>query len=164
MPKTSEKVKTLRINANRNILGLLDKLGIAYSRRGPLLQACCMCKHHGGDGTNPTAFSWRTDYGRWVCFTHHCETAYGTDIIGLVRSVLGMNFRQSVQWIEEALASGELGETIVDTAVNPTKPKLRLHEPVVEDRVKFLQPDLSYLVNRGFDPVVLKRYQVGTGS
>lgn len=69
----------IREHANSNINRILDILGITYVRRGDLVQACCPCKQHPGDGNNPTAFSWRDSAGHWVCLTHHCEQEFGGD-------------------------------------------------------------------------------------
>ena len=154
--------KVLRTLANRNVIGLLNRLGVPYDQRGPQLKGACLCKQHGGDGTNPTAFNWRSDYGRWICFTHHCELVYGNDIFGLVRSILGLTFHEAVEWIDKALTSGDLDDEETVVSDSPKEPSLHLHEPIVEDRLKFLKSDVSYLVGRGFDPVILAKYQVGT--
>ena len=96
MKMSDEEKKSLRNHANRNIAYLLDQLAISYTDRGDgLIQSCCGCKQHGGDRDNPTAFSWRPDLGKWVCWTHHCEEARGNDIFGLVSSVLGSNFKET---------------------------------------------------------------------
>jgi hypothetical protein len=43
------------------------------------------------------------DIGKWVCWTHHCEEERGNDILGLVSSVLGSDFRDTCKWLEDAL-------------------------------------------------------------
>lgn len=161
MTKTKEELKTLRVHANRNIVDILDSLGMSHSQRGPLLQAKCACAHHSGDGNNPTAFSWRLDYGRWVCFTHHCERGYGNDIFGLVRSVLEIKFAAAVKWIEASLSGVDLGANVSDSERTARQPRLHIHEPISEDRLKFLKPDHTYLAGRGFDTHILDSYGVG---
>jgi hypothetical protein len=158
---TKEHIKLLKVHANRNIGDVFDKLGISYSQRGPLMQAKCPCEHHAGDGNNDTAFSWRSDYGRWVCFTHHCERAFGNDIFGLLRSVLDVGFAGARKWLEEALADVDTAGPILETEVNARRPRLHIHEPITEDRLKFLDPDHSYLESRGFGSEVLDKHYVG---
>ena len=63
----------LRLLANRNITFILNKLNIVFEKRDLQIQGPCPCQQHGGDGNNRSAFSFRRDYGKWVCFTHHCE-------------------------------------------------------------------------------------------
>lgn len=161
---TTTQKNNLKNHANRVLPYILNKLGVAYTRRSDgLIQSCCPCQQHGGDGNNPTAFSWRMDIGKWVCWTHHCEEERGNDILGLVSSVLGSDFRDTCKWLEDALnedgidLSEEAG--IPENAVVGTK--LHSHVPLKEDNVRFLKSDPEYLLNRGFDKDILRKYQVG---
>lgn len=162
-----EKKRLIRNHANRNIAHLLSLLNVSYYDRGDgLIQACCPCKQHGGDRDNTTAWSWRTDLGKWVCWSHHCEEERGNDIFGLVSSVLSIGFRETFEWIEKSLQSKDINVTI--EATDPENlykgVTLHTHEPLPENNLKFLQPDPQYLLNRGFDLEVLRQYQVGFWS
>lgn len=164
---TKTKKQQIRNHANRNIAYLLDKLGVQYNDRGDgLVQACCPCQQHGGDGDNETAWSWRVDLGKWVCWSHHCEEDRGNDIFGLISSVLGTNFKETVDWISARLE--ERSVDIEDDAPDPESlhrgSKLHIHEPLAEDNLQFLQPDPQYLLNREFDLEVLRDYEVGMWS
>jgi len=159
-----EQKRTLRNHANRQIAYLLDKLGVEYHDRGDgLIQACCPCKQHGGDRDNPTAWSWRVDLGKWVCWSHHCEESRGNDIFGLISSVKGINFRETIKWITSMLEDREIDLTTA--APDPENlhrgVQLHIHEPLSEDNLKFLQPDPQYLLNRDFDLEVLRKYEAG---
>jgi len=159
--KTTTNKERLRTNANRQITNILDKLGIAYNDRGSLIQAACPCKHHGGDGDNTTAFSWRPHTGYWVCWTHHCQEKYGNDIFGLIRGVLDCDFYQAVRWITSVL-----GDEDIDVANLPAPPKRRpgeihVHDPLDETRLRFLKSHPQYLINRGYSPEVLDKYGIG---
>ena len=163
---TTEK-QSIRNHANRNISYVLERLGVEHlDRGGGLLQACCHCKQHGGDGDNTTAFSWRTDLGKWVCWTHHCEETRGNDVFGLVSSVKGTNFRETCQWLIKTLENIDVDLTT--EAPDPEALKkgvsLHIHEPLKEDNLKFLMPDPQYLLNRGFSLDVLRDYEVGLWS
>lgn len=159
--------KAIRNHANRNITYLLDKLKIEYLDRGDgLIQASCPCQQHSGDRNNRTAFSWRTDIGRWVCWTHHCEESRGNDVFGLISSIRGCGFKETIQYIESILKekSIDVNETIniSDNIYKGTV--LHVHEPLSEENLKFLQPDPTYLLERYFDRDILREYEVGLWS
>ena len=152
----------LREHANANINRIFDTLGIAYVRRGDLVQACCPCKQHPGDGDNPNAFSWRDSVGHWICWTHHCEQEYGGDVFGLIRSVVGCNFNECQDWIFKFLINNNVDPN-KDAA--PTKqyggPTLKVHEPLNETLLRYLQPKYDFLLQRGFQESTLQKFQIG---
>jgi len=161
---TTDKKRMLRNHANRNIAYLLDKLEVEFDDRGDgLIQAVCPCKQHGGDRSNHTAWSWRVDLGKWVCWSHHCEETRGNDIFGIVSSVRGINFIETVKWITATLEARDIN--LEDEVADPENlyrgTKLHLHEPLAEDNLKFLVPDPQYLLNREFDLDTLRDYEVG---
>lgn len=159
----SEK-NALRNHANRNITYLMDKLAMRYMDRGDgLIQSICPCKQHGGNRDNPTAFSWRPDIGKWICWSHHCEEAYGNDIFGLVSSVLGTSFKDTNKWVHERLAEKnvDVSQTVLPPENAYRGTSLHTHEPLKEDNLRFLQMDPEYLLNRGFSKEVLRDYQAG---
>jgi hypothetical protein len=164
---TTEKKRMIRNHANRNIIYILDKLNVLFYDRGDgLIQACCPCQQHGGDRDNHTAWSWRIDLGKWVCWSHHCEESRGNDVFGLVSSVKGLNFSETIKWIINTLENKD-----VDIETDAPDPEnlyrgvsLHIHEPMPEDNIKFLTPDPQYLLDRGFDLDVLRSYEVGLWS
>jgi len=163
----NNQIKTIRNYAARNIIYLLNKLDIEYYDRGNhLLQGRCPCKFHGGDGDNTTAFSWRKDIGKWVCWTHHCEEARGNDIFGLVSSVLDLTFTDTFDWVSKQLEACNINtsEEVLPLESNSRGNSLHVHEAIKEDNLKFLQPDPQYLIRRDFDIDVLRRYEVGMWS
>lgn len=166
IPRNEDK-RMIRNHANRNIAYILDRLGVEYDDRGDgLIQARCPCKQHGGDGDNPTAWSWRVDLGKWVCWSHHCEGTRGNDIFGLVSSVRGTGFRDTVSWIKDTLKrrNVDLTEKVADPENLHRGTQLHIHEPLAEDNLKFLESDPKYLLNRGFNSEVLRDYEVGLWS
>jgi hypothetical protein len=168
MTKTkNDQKRMIRNHANRNIAYLLDKLEVEFDDRGDgLIQACCPCRQHGGDRDNRTAWSWRVDLGKWVCWSHHCEENRGNDIFGLVSSVRGSSFPDTIEWIKNTLEQRDidLTEDVSDPENLYRGRKLHVHEPLSEDNLKFLSPDPQYLLNRGFDLEVLRNYEVGFWS
>lgn len=157
----------IRNHANRNITYLLDRMQVEFDDRGDgLIQAACPCSQHGGDRDNLTAWSWRIDLGKWVCWSHHCEEDRGNDIFGLVSSVKDISFIESVNWIAKTLEEKnvDIDEEVADPENLHRGKKLHIHEPLAEDNLKFLNPDPQYLINRGFDIDVLRQYEVGLWS
>lgn len=164
---TNSEKSRLKNHANRNIAYLLDKLEVGYSDRGDgLIQAVCPCQQHGGDRNNVSAFSWRIDLGKWVCWTHHCEEDRGNDIFGLVSSILGTNFRKTVDWVTDRLIEKDVNiNAACEAPVFAARgASLHVHEPLNEDNLNHLQPDPQYLLDRGFDQGVLRQYGVGLWS
>jgi DNA primase len=165
MNTSKQEKEALRLHANRNIIYLLDQMGLSYNDRGNcLLQSKCPAHQHGGDRNNHAAFSWRTDIGRWVCWSHHCEEKYGNDIFGLVSSILNIKFVDAINWISKKLEEKNIDITITDdieTSNNFQRDSFRVHEPLKEDHLKFLKPNLDFLLKRGFSKLVLQDYQTG---
>lgn len=156
--RTREEVDQLKVLAASNISELLDKLEISYSDNFNNYQGICPCEQHGGDRDNATAFSYSLSIGRWICFTHHCQEKFGSDAIGLVRSVLGLSFLEACDWIEENIKSegAEIGLSPIKRSVHSAR-----NMPISETNIKFLVKDYDYLVERGFDPQVLEKHEVG---
>ncbi len=163
MKTTTKKIdkENIRLHAGRNITSILDKLGIAYSQRGNLLQSTCPCNQHGGDGDNPIAFSWRTDIQHWICWTHHCEETYGGDIFGLIRSVFELNFNDAVFWVSDFLLKENIDISEDAEKPQPQKMGIVIHNPLDETRLKFLKPEPEFLLNRGYSVEVLNKFQIG---
>lgn len=154
--QTKNDVRNL---GSRNIHIILDALKIDYVSRDNLIQGCCPCKQHGGDGDNTKAFSWRHDIGHWVCWTHHCEETHGGDVYGLVRSCLNCSFEKSILFVQETLKNSN--GLNFDLIPQPKESPINIHSPIDEGRLRFLQKDFKYLIQRGFDPKVLNEYEVG---
>lgn len=165
MTKTSnEEKQALKLHANRNITYLLDQLAISYNDRGnSLIQSVCPAHQHGGDKTNTSAFSWRSDLGRWICWSHHCEENYGNDIFGLVSSVLNIGFLDAIKWVSQKLEEKNIEITLdnIETPQTYQRDTFHTHEPLKEDNLKFLKSELDFLINRGFSRLVLQDYQAG---
>lgn len=160
--KINEEYKeALRNHASRNLPYLLDRLNICYSDRGNGIITCqCPCANHGGDRSNSNAFSWRPDIARWICWSHHCEEQYGSDIFGLIRSILDIGFNDTIAWIIKELEESKID--ITEYIARPERQNIfHVHEPLKEDAIKFLIPSPKYLLDRGFDSLVLQDYQVG---
>lgn len=154
--------KRIRAHASRQITGILDRLGVQYTQNGPLIQACCPCSQHNGDGDNETAFSWKEGVDRWVCWTHGCENEFGNDVFGLVRSIHQCSFGDAVQWVREVLSDCHVNvqeEATEDRPAPVTTP--HVHQPIDEMRLKFLQPNHPFLAARNFRPDIVSRYEVG---
>lgn len=148
--------------ANRNITSILDSLGVRYKQRGHILHSECPCKNHGGDRNNDKAFSWRTDIGHWICWSHHCESSYGGDIFGLISSILGCDFKESIKWVDNYFKNNTPQDNTIDYIGRAKRPtEIHLHKPLDETRLQFLKNKCDYLLNRGFSEKVLNKFQAG---
>jgi DNA primase len=98
----------------------------------------------------------------WICWSHHCESRWGGDIIGLIRSVKNLNFTDAIRWLERFAEGNEENEEVVILSYDNSKPKL--HNPLKEDLLSYLRPLYTPLVNRGFSEEILKKYGVGFWS
>ena len=160
MTMTREELDNLKEHACRNITFVLDKLGISYIQTGGLFKGECPCKFHPGDRDNTGAFTWKEDINHWVCWTHHCEEQWGSDIIGLISGVLELSFNQTILWLQDCLL-----DKVVKTAGPHTKKQLpKLQQSIDELRLKYLTPYPFYLLNRNFTPKILETYQIGLWS
>ncbi len=157
----------LRAHANRHITKVLDALGVSYVEHGPLFQACCPIKNHPGNGDNDTAWSWKEGADGWRCWTHGCDDTWGGDVFGLVQGIMEIDFRASLQFVLDILSNSEIdldSEVIVPQRKSSKTP--HMHVPIPENCLKFLVENYDYpigrtLLDRGYDPWVLKSYGVG---
>lgn len=156
-----DEIESLKEHGRRNVTRILDKLGVAYRQNYMLLQAQCPCKQHEGDGSNQNAFSWKDDIGHWVCWSHHCEEMYGSDVIGLIRSILEVDFVDAIKWLDKTLGDHQSSGLVT---AKRTSRRTKLLQPLDEMRLKFLQPNPQYLINRGFSESIMRRYEVGLWS
>jgi DNA primase len=87
---------------------LLESLGFKILRETPK-ELRCKCLIHGGD--NPTSFRFNKETLTWVCFSRRCHELNGGDILGLIRSVLKVDFMGSVKYLQSLV-----GNLIDDTS------------------------------------------------
>ncbi len=149
--------------ANVNYIELLDKLGISYRDRGRILQACCPAVQHNGDGDNTSAFCYKIESGHWRCYTHFCQEEYGSDVFGLVRSVLGCSFNQSKEWLEKFINDEDI-DFEIPKEIRGSYGFIGKNPKLGNNIVRFLRPSdpPKYLLDRGFSAEVLKKYEVGS--
>lgn len=91
-----DEINVLKSLVNASFI--IETLGfkIAHEDRKEIRGACII---HGGD--NKTSFRFNKDKGTWACFSHKCHEVYGSDIIGLVRSCLGLSFVDAINYIKD---------------------------------------------------------------
>lgn len=126
---------------------LVELLGFEIHRSTPHeLRAPCII--HSGD--NKTAFRINKETRKWSCFSHKCHEVHGSDIIGLVRGCLGLDFMGAVDYLKEI--SGFKGETPEELyKYKREKAKKNFIENISGELIK---PDIKFL-----DEKVLKRYK-----
>jgi DNA primase len=158
----------LKAHANKHITRILDTLNIEYTEHGQLFQGCCPAHDHPGDRNNKTAFSWKEEANGWVCWSHGCNDRWGSDVFGLVSAVLNVYFQQAVQFVFDALSKYSVNiesEVVQSNRIDTSRPKL--HKPIAENCLKFLEEKYDLyplgrtLIQRGFDPKILRMFRVG---
>ena len=137
------------------------------------------CAIHGGD--NPTAFSIRTDIGRWKCFTRRCEEDESgiphTDIVSLVQKCLGLSFIDSLQYIadiaglgisvRDANASGEVSyqkdihktNRVAKYLAKSSQRISTVDEATVQS---YIQNRTNYFTKQGFSERTIDFFEVGS--
>ena len=150
--------ETLKHNAILHYDLVLDYLGIEeYKELGNQIRSNCPC--HNGD--NRSAFVLYLDTGQWFCYTHHCEKTHGSDIIGLIMLIKSCSYNQALSTIS-SLLQGEHLERF-----SRKKPKIdyvaqHLLQPKVGNRIlNRLEKNYRYIMRRGMDPNVFKKWQCG---
>lgn len=152
--QTITQIKTI---ASRNIANILDSLNICYIDTGLVIKAVCPCQQHGGDRSSQS-FNWRKDFCHWICWSHHCEEKFGSDIIGLIRSVTNMSFIETKKYLEKFIDS-DVNIEVINTKINNRS--LHIHKPLPENHLKWLSKQPKYLLDRGFSSSILDTYQIG---
>jgi len=177
---TQEQLHTLSEHITDNRELILDTLDIPYTPSKNMFYGACPV--HGGDKFN--AFNWYNT-GNWKCRTHECHRIFTNSALGLVRGILS---HSENQWQEEGDSLYSFHKTIefvgklLDTNVMnleesaPTLEKLqfvkRINLLAEPPPTKFLninrkqiranlQIPAQYYIDRGYDPKILDKYDVG---
>lgn len=173
---------------SRNLCFKLDdvflELGVSLERQGRRYIGCCPV--HGGDRVDACNLYWGGEWpGKWKCHTRGCQEVFRKTAIGFVRGVLShrkyswggkgdrtISFNQAVDWCcsflgtkwnqievdENAIAqqkfaqmAGILGRLEAEKNTGIDRRYVRSH----------LQLSPAYLLDRGFSPELLDRYDIG---
>lgn len=158
MNKDRQSIDELKFNCIANIFDLFDSLGVRYNIHGNTLKSTCPAKHHAGDGDSKS-FSLNVHTGYWRCWSHSCHSKFGSDIIGLIRSITGLTFPEALEYIEKFLSNKVLDSYKVQM------PKImgRPIKPVDESLLTFLKKDESnrYCLSRGLSSEIISKYEIG---
>ena len=158
-----------------DIESLFDHLGIEYSRQGKMIVSACPVH----DGDNQTAFNLYTEelpnglLGNWKCRTHQCEEKHGNNILALLRSMLGLPWKKTVDWAcafigvnyenMQGVSSSEAEKRKFIAGINSlnNKPKQENRGVPRSTILKSLRIPCDYYVERGYCSEVLQKYDVG---
>jgi len=184
-----EKLQIISSETIDKIEELLEILEIEHIITNKMIYGCCPI--HGGDNASAlnlyhTGHSYR---GNWACRTHHCEKVFKSTIIGFVRGVLShkkydwqkegdkvIGFGEAVRFLENFTKqdydslSVDYEEIEKRRFIDKLK-QLRISgRPEIKNRItrsdvrKRLEIPCQYYIERGYDPEVLDRYDVGLCS
>jgi hypothetical protein len=143
------------------------------------------CPIHSGDNPHALSLYFNEDFFPiWKCYTHHCESSFGKDLLGFIRGVLSKN---KYNWSCPQDKKVTMGETIefVLHFLNEKYDKLKIDFAALEKK-KFIRnsrilahtirqtTDITrakarelliipadYYLKRDYSPEVLDKYDVG---
>ena len=155
-----KEIELLKYHCNENIVLIIEELGLDLHDRGAYING--VCPVHEGD--NPSGFSWLKSEGRWRCWTNNCHVNSGDDIIGFVRGVTGVTYKEACSFLENLVNVEDT--TIIREKIKNKKfvDKFKLIQVSKdyhsEDYIKNLQYH-PYLLGRGFSKEIIKEFGVG---
>lgn len=176
-----EELNQLCADIADNIELFLNYFGIEdYSINGNKL--VCNCPIHGGD--NNTAMNIWLDgevtKGNWVCHTHGCQENHGKSAVSLIRALLKTHTNceyEKYPWGRTLdFISGILGKDLSKIDIDRSKIECKEYNRCMDYLTekpespkgverhlvrKTLRIPSHYFVERGFDRVILERYDVG---
>lgn len=120
------------------------------------------------DADNPSGFVYYPDQGKWMCFTNQCHTQHGSDLVGLIMSVLGCSFKKAIDFAQQFIEGKDLSGVEVRKRQRIDYWQLHLGQPTFNDKVlsKLHSAD-GYASERSFQKEVFHSYGIGfakTGS
>lgn len=68
------------------------------------------CAIHGGD--NKSAFRLNKDTRTWLCFTNKCQETHGYDLLGLIKGVLKVDFKEAVKYLQDLVGDSTLNTSL----------------------------------------------------
>lgn len=159
-----------------NLDQILYELNITYKKYHNRLAFACPI--HGGDKKDGASLfiSGTKNIGNWKCWTNHCESEYGNNIIGFIRGTLTANenkpfsFQETLDWIESIIGQSikiEYTEDdrakykavqIVNTFNKQEEEQLGIERHKVRQSLIF---PAKYFIERGFSQKILDKYDVG---
>lgn len=140
-----------------NYLGINQENGYVFKSDSITGPAPC----HGGD--NPNGFSYKYDIGLWSCWTHGCNSSYGSNLIGLIKAIKKINFFKAKDIVENIILKNiDLTKCI---SKNREKREVNYWQKHINQTPKInpfeLQSPKEYCEFRGFDTDLAIKYNMG---
>lgn len=179
------KLKAVCDDLCDNIDTLLDVLDVSEYKISPKM-VTCKCPIHAGDNASALNLYHTGDKyrGNWKCRTHNCEEVFKSSILGFIRGVISKNkynwekegdktcsFQEALNFALDFLKK-DIGQFKIS---NKDKNKTEFtnvvscikNQPTTISKItrfntrKMLTYPCSYFTQRGFDPDILEKYDVG---
>lgn len=164
---------------------LLDYFNLEYRLNSKFVSM--KCPIHGGDNDSAVNIYYTGDMyrGNWKCRTHQCEKFFKASILGFIRGVLSnkkydwscaedksVTFAETLDFVKEFLSvdldNFKISKTdreklqFVSNLSVLQNPKPKDQNYITRNQIrKSLVIPSPYFINRGFDPEILNRYDVG---
>lgn len=148
---------------------LTDALGFTITR-DTVKELRGNCIIHGGD--NPTSFRFNKEKKTWVCFSHKCHEIFGNDVIGLIKAVQNVEFRDAVEYLSNLVGDFDVSlkalkyrkEKERQEFISYTKKDNYVHPEVDEERLAGYMGWRSKLfANEGFSEETLDHFEIAGG-
>lgn len=164
----SNDVQLLKDNVDLHLL--LTSLGFKISKDNSR-QIRAACAIHGGD--NKSAFRLNKQTRTWSCFTSKCHETYGYDLIGLIKAVLKVDFKDAVKYLQDLVGDTTLSNNLRadrkfakdrDAFINSYS-TVQKPDYVSEDHLRSYRPLRSQTINRQdkFSNTTLDYFEVAGG-
>lgn len=132
---------------------ILESLGFTPDYAGDV--QCC-CPIHGGN--NRRAFSYRSDMKVWKCWTKHCEDSYGSDLIGLVKAVKKVGYKEALDYVIQTIGQQPNIEDM-DLKRFIRLNKVKKNVPQRLDLAMLKNKDSAYFESRGLSRQICEAYE-----
>ena len=146
-----------------NAASILNYLGInqenGYICKSDSIVGPAPC--HGGD--NPNGFSYKYDIGLWSCWTHGCNSSYGSNLIGLIKAIKKINYYKAKDIVEGIILNNiDLSRCVCQNKIRKETNHWQKHldQPAKNNPFE-LQSPKEYCDIRGFSTNIALKYNMG---
>lgn len=179
------KLKVVCDDICDNIETLLESFNIEYKHNHKMITMCCPIH----DGDNPSAVNLYPEgesyRGNWKCRTHNCEKIFKGSVIGFIRGIISnkkygwrkqgddiCSFKEAVEFATKfinkdlsdiKISKSDREKKQFSCVVNYLNNTSQTQTPkITRDKIiQTISIPAQYYIDRGFDPEILKKYDVG---
>lgn len=163
-----KKHEHLSLALEDHVESLMEALDIPleeYAMSVRDIRGCAPCH----DGDNPTGWIYYFDKGKWFCWTDNCHQEFGSDLLGLIRSVKQCSFKDAIKWGGEFLRGKKnpTDKELADKKAARVSKKRDFWAEHTSQKtfhssiLRRLDPSASYARHRHLSSAIMRRIGVG---